>query len=1382
MTEAEKLPRNHPATVHVNGAPLFAGEIEAIIDQGLVMSDALPTQGKPSDNSLNANPGDEGDLVFSALFDDDGEPLIVPIKIIDIEIVGIEVNQVSLQFSSQDPIATDELLRKLKSLPGKPGGNDGSNNAEVLQELRRRSLQLIDVVLKKFLNELPDLLLNHSSSPRNADQQEEIYQTTTAIRNGRDTMCEAFSQHLDNYFDEPLVPQKPGNKTGGGAGGLSELNLVEIHDFEDSLSLNRMTIMGQDKYRVALECLTLRFAELAGLSPGDTRLPVDIAQICQAFKTGLSKNPLPHTIVPEVYVFFTNEVIRNLDEYYSGLNTYLIDEGIQANLEAELKKHGSVLRRLDKAKQDSQRAAMAKSKAASANRAAAPVEDYHGAGHEQAAGTLTQQAGEQNYSGATGGGGASGGGAPGGGAPAGGAPAGGAPAGGAPAGGAPGAGSPGELAHELVDAIKQQFNPDDLYRSVIEALNFRRESTDNAPVHSGGSGGGGAPDMQLGGPGSAGSGAGTNANVAGSSALASALTALQGDKGVRGQLGEQQSAGSLRQYLSDHQTSLSALEGTEGFAPESLNQIDLVDNLFSDLSTEVDVIADLRPVVGDLQIPLAKLALLEPQFFANRDHPARGVIDKVAKLSDSINYPNQALESQVSGIIDNIVDNYDDESTVFQSALTALDKLTDQQERALERNVERVVKTQDGRQKLEKARKAVDKILRSRIRPPMAPKPIVELVDNGWRDLLILTYVKQGPNSKAWKEYVKTLDLLSLWLIEKQKGGATEQVEVERALEADPFIDMVRQQISEALPSNLGHEYVLDELRDVLSGKVELEHTEVDPPADDLAIAPEEIRKKVETLPRLRRWVKRGEDLELGSWLSFKDKEGARRRMQLAWVSEDRDHYIFVNERGQKMAEMSGVELAKRLSRGTKAPTPADELPLVDQSMYKTLEHVTKSLSFEQNHDSLTQLVNRETFLTQVDTALNHAKSKHAAHALLYLDIDQFALVNDVYDELTGDQVLIEFARLLSQQHDKKISSARLEGDTFGVLLLDKTLEQATEHAESLRGDIEQSPVSVDNDKVSFTVSIGICAILDHSSSVEEIMENAERAVQEAKEQGRNKVVLFHEDQHKAIAYKAEEAATKSDIEKTLDTKNFVLQAQPIARADTASKEATIELYEVLLGLEDEDGKLGSPQEFIDSAERFGYMTEVDRWVVKQVFIWICLMMDEQKVVPSLSINLSGNSITDDKFMEYLFEQISEYGVGTNKICFEITESGTISNMVKASDFVNEFKNIGCKFSIDDFGTGIASHSYLRELPVDYVKIDGSFIQNIHENPKDYAMTKSINDLAHFLGQETIAEFAESQEVIDKLCELGVDYVQGWGVGKPIPLTELAKQLDSLEK
>jgi EAL domain-containing protein (putative c-di-GMP-specific phosphodiesterase class I) len=285
-----------------------------------------------------------------------------------------------------------------------------------------------------------------------------------------------------------------------------------------------------------------------------------------------------------------------------------------------------------------------------------------------------------------------------------------------------------------------------------------------------------------------------------------------------------------------------------------------------------------------------------------------------------------------------------------------------------------------------------------------------------------------------------------------------------------------------------------------------------------------------------------------------------------------------------------------------------------------------------------------------------------------------------------------------------------------------------------------------------------------------------------AKEQGRNRVVQYEGAQTAASTYTQDKLRAKRDLEQEVATDRFVLQAQPIVQTRITGDIVEHLHYELLLGLANKDGTLASPQDFILSAERYGFMSLVDRWVVREAFSWISQLMDAQKVVPSLSINLSGTSVTDDGFMDYLFEQISEYGVGTSRICFEITETGTISNLVKAADFVRAFRNIGCKFSIDDFGTGLASHNYLRELPVDYVKIDGSFITNIHNNRNDYAIARSINDLAHFLGQETIAESVENDAIVAKLREIGVDYLQGWGVGRPKVLSEVAKDLSSIEK
>ncbi len=1432
MSQAEVLPESHSAELHLEGGASYAGQVSELLDHGLLISGVHRTSAESAVEALKIPVGARATLAFSNVYNEDGTPLDVAVSI-----NSVHGRSISLEMRSNDEVYVAHVRQLLLPAGAVKSGSDSSANLEAFKE---RALRQADSLIDPFIMDAADRMMDLASQHGNRDRQDALFEAMNILRRDHQEMREIFSKQITEFFDDPLRPKKDSDDDLESV-DVEDLGLVDIQDFEDSLTIDRIVREAQRKLGLPMEALTIRFADMCDTEPMDTRLPVHVAQLCSAFREAVIGGGVNTVVVSDLYKFFDNEIVKKLAPYYKSLNTFLKDRGVQPDIDEDLEKNGSLFERLQKERAksaprpkpapapqpdlpseaetaelqaDAQNAGLASAPApggapgstaaagtapaGTAPAGGAPVDggasaDAALAGGAQPAtagvGSLPQEGVHQGgvpqggavQGGAVQGGAVQGGAAHGGG-PQGGVPQGGIPQGGVPVGGAAqgGAAMPGGVPSAVPasdgglaappmaptgGAASRHFDAPTLYRSVIDALNFRRA----APVESGGT---------L--AGSAGTGTGSGGPPATSGALANVLSQLQSNEQVRSELREQRS---VRQYLADRQADMPGLEGTDGFETDSINQLDLVDNLFSDISVEVDVEPELRPIVGDLQIPLAKLALLEPQFFADQSHPARGVIDKVTQLANSSNYPNRALETKVSGIIDNIVQNYQTDSQVFANALEELDSLSAQQKKALERNVERVVKTQDGQEKLRKAEKAVDKVLRTRIRPPQAPRPLVDLVDKGWRDLLKLTFVKQGPNSRAWKDYVKTLDLLSLWLMQKKQGeGEDEQVQVERALEAEPLLDMVSQQISEALPTHMEHEPVLENLREVLAGRAELEYVEVEPPEDAEERDPEKVREKVQTLPRLRRWVQRVEDLERGAWLTYRDKQGAKRRMQLAWINEDGDRFIFVNERGQKVADVSGVELARQLSKGVKPPTPSEELPLVDQSMYKTLEHVQRSLSFEKNHDSLTRLINRDTFMDQIEQALQHAKAKHANHALLYIDIDKFGLVNQVYDETTGDQILVEFGKLLAQQHDRKVSSARLEGDRFAVLLLDRTLEQSIAHAEGIRGDIESSPVDVNGEKISFTVSIGVAAILDHTESVSAVLDRAQLVSGQAKKEGGNRVVQFNEDKARADAYKSEEAEAIKQIEHTLDTKNFVLQAQPIARAELVDGQLEVEHYEILMAIADENGKLSSPQDFIKSAEQFGYMVQVDQWVVRQVFSWISQMMDEEKDVPNLAINLSGNSVTDDAFMEFLFEAISEYGVGTSKICFEITETGTINNMVKATDFVNEFKNIGCKFSIDDFGTGLASHSYLRDLPVDYVKIDGTFIKHIHENPKDFAMAKSINDLSHFLGMETIAEFAENDEVIAKLREIGCDYIQGWGVGRPAPLTSLTDKLEMMEK
>jgi diguanylate cyclase (GGDEF)-like protein len=1163
---------------------------------------------------------------------------------------------------------------------------------ESYQELSERELQAL---FTAFLEDLSDhLMVSSPGAWRSPVGRSTVAETVAVFQLRRKNMVSTFLQHLRSFHANLTPPPSETQQWRDLIDDSGTLDLVDLNDFEDFLALERMVAIGEDLYRIPLEALQLRVAELAGVDPMLLRLPEHVAQLCRALQQVLEAFEVPHRVTPNIYDYFVTHFLRQLNSLYTKLNQHLATAGVRPDIETELRTGGSQLPKPDKPDK--------------------PDKPRHRESHHppRAASQTPVLADAQSL---------------------------------------PGDGANATPARP--DHVSSVSRQQQLYGSVVEALNFKREA-ENA-------------------------GAGVDSGpVATPQALVKALAHLQQSSEARQQL---QRSGSTSEYLVAHAGDAQGLGA--GISVENRNQLEMVDSLFNTIQSKLDVSTELKPALGNLQIPLARLALLEPHFFLDPEHPARSLVDKLAVLANSANFPNRMLETRVEAIIDNIVNNYDRDSGVFEQALAGVDKLAQQQALAHARNVERVVKAQEGKEKLASARNAVDAIVRETLPESGAPQILLDLIDNGWRDLMVLTHIKQGADSREWQEHLRTLDLLTAWLTQQNQGDVDDDLVVERSMEVEPFIDLLEQQASTALPGNVSIQTVLNELRSILSGEAPVVMaTEHQTGTAKGEAATESRRQRIDKTSRLRRWVRRVEELKTGSWLHYHDKAGQRHRMQLAWISEDRGRFLFVNDRGQKVAELNEVQLARQLSRGAQPPAPADTLSAVDQSMYGTLEHVQRTLSFARNHDSLTHLINGDSFLEQVGRALSHAKQHRSQHAVLCLNIDHFTLVNEVYDRISGDQVLLEFSGLLAQLHSKKTSSARLAEDEFAVLLVDRDLEQASAIAEQIRSDIAQSSVDIDGEKVSFTVSIGVATILDHSPDVDRVMANAREAMRQAKELGRNRVEQHCESEETVKSYRHEQRRSREALEEALENERFILRAQPIAKTAVAGGVPSTRHYELLLAMRDTNGNLSSPQDFIDAAERYGFMTLVDRWVVREAFRWISSLMDAQKVVPNIAINLSGASVTDDAFLDYLFEQISEFGVGTNRLCFEITETGTIANLVKAADFVRAFRNIGCKFSIDDFGTGPASHNYLRELPVDYVKIDGSFITNIHQNRSDYAMARSINDLAHFLGQETIAESVENEAIIEKLQEIGVDYLQGWGIGRPKPLDEVALDLMSIEK
>ena len=424
---------------------------------------------------------------------------------------------------------------------------------------------------------------------------------------------------------------------------------------------------------------------------------------------------------------------------------------------------------------------------------------------------------------------------------------------------------------------------------------------------------------------------------------------------------------------------------------------------------------------------------------------------------------------------------------------------------------------------------------------------------------------------------------------------------------------------------------------------------------------------------------------------------------------------------------------------------------------------LNRRLSYHASHDLLTGLVNRREFESRLERCLKSAKARETAYALLYLDLDQFKIINDSCGHGAGDTLLTQLGALLKAKIRWRDTLARLGGDEFGLLLEACSTEEAVRTAEILRDAIREYRFAWDERAFRLSASIGVVPITGDSESVATLITAGDSACQAAKEAGRNRIHTYKQNDIDLMR-RRREMQWAARINNALEEDRFELYRmtiQPLQMEESGAH------YELLLRMRDEAGALVSPDLFIAAAERYGLISSIDRWVVEHAFRWLVSEADERERLALCSINLSGASLADNEFLPFVIRQFQRSGLDATKICFEITETAAIASFAQASRFINALKELGCKFALDDFGTGLSSFGYLKHFPVDYLKIDGSFVKEILHDPIDREMVRSINEIGHLTGKKVIAEWAENQEIITMLRGMGVDYAQGYGVSEP---------------
>lgn len=436
-------------------------------------------------------------------------------------------------------------------------------------------------------------------------------------------------------------------------------------------------------------------------------------------------------------------------------------------------------------------------------------------------------------------------------------------------------------------------------------------------------------------------------------------------------------------------------------------------------------------------------------------------------------------------------------------------------------------------------------------------------------------------------------------------------------------------------------------------------------------------------------------------------------------------------------------------------------------------QQLSERLAYQARHDQLTGLVNRQAFEQCLDAAIVNTTENSKTSALCFIDLDQFKVVNDTVGHLVGDKLLQQVAKLLAGKIGKGDVLARLGGDEFGLLLNGCSLRRAKRAAKHLIAVLNAFKFFHDDIMFEVGASIGITAINRHAQGVNDIMAQADLACYAAKDKGRNQVQIYQK-RDQFISQRREEMYRTGGIRAALDKGRFLLFAQPIVAIGSADD--GMERVEVLLRMMGERGRLILPSAFIPAAERYGFMAEVDRWVIRETISHLTGGNDRAagRVV---NINLSGVTLSDETSLDFIRQTLTSSNVSPERISFEITETAAVRNVMKTRAFMQELRDWGCSFALDDFGSGVSSLNYLKRLPVDYLKIDGSFIRDIQKDRGSRVMVKAIHSMARDLGIQTVAEGVENQSTLDTLRDLGIDHVQGFAIGLPSPLN-IGKAVD----
>lgn len=793
--------------------------------------------------------------------------------------------------------------------------------------------------------------------------------------------------------------------------------------------------------------------------------------------------------------------------------------------------------------------------------------------------------------------------------------------------------------------------------------------------------------------------------------------------------------------------------------PAYRQNLDMTASLIRRAREEHDASSEVEMLIRRLERPLLKLALEEPEFLVTATHPARKVVNLLDQFTIAADNKGKFFDPKLQRVllqmVDRICSQADVDKEIYDKVSGSLSKMLIPIRQARHARIARMQESYEARASIRQARARVSNALDNLFAERDVPEILLRLLDGGWRQYLTLLEMREGMQSEAWN--------LGLAVLTRIAGWFDHAPVLNQAAEVLPLLNLIESTLAGVNVDSAQLAALMDEIA------ATLQHTS-DASVTRVRFQPSRTLAAAQIAPDAAALEPLVDQLRVGEWWELL-QEGNWVPMQIIWISQPASHCALCNRSATEKRELGLAEFVRQQEDGQARRGKNLEQPLLERSEFGLFDENYHGLLDQLHQDPVTGLDGRSSFLLKLSQSVAKSARKGLVHSLCIIEFDQFRLINNQHGPQAGNMLARKLADELHKLLRPNDMLSAFQEDTFALFLPNTSQADAMRFGEGILRQLGDFRFKHGEDNYSIGLNLGLAEYPPAVVSPMEAIKRADSACLAAKSLGRNRMQLFEPSN---VQLQSQESLMElaGQIDALMENGGMYLRCQMVAPINTDS--GLLPYYEILLGITGDNNKSVPPMQFIPAIENLQRSHEIDIWVVKKVFTWIRANRERFASIGGFSINLSALSLSNSKVLSYLLSELAVADLPTEKIIFEITETAAIENYHTAQEFIKQVSRYGCTFSLDDFGSGYSSYSHLRNLRTGSLKIDGSFVKEIAQNPADFAMVKSMNDIGHSLGMKTVAEYVESAEILSMLREIGVDYAQGFAIHEPSSIDHLS--------